>query len=130
MWGRVGLGVPLAVAAVAQFTGKGTDANALLYGLLLCLFTTLPLVIPHIGLAAVAVAGACLTSLTASGSLTAGGCAALLIALYLLGRAGTHVLAAVLIAPFAVLALLPHPGLATRAAAVLAPVAAGAGAVR
>ncbi|MEV4256895.1 histidine kinase, partial [Spirillospora sp. NPDC049652] len=130
MWGRVGLGVPLAVAAVAQFTGKGTDANALLYGLLLCLFTTLPLVIPHIGLAAVAVAGACLTSLTASGSLTAGGCAALVIVLYLLGRAGTHVLAAVLIAPFAVVALLPHPGLAARAAAVLAPVAAGAGVVR
>lgn len=130
VWGRVGLGVLLAVAAVAQLSGKGTDAKDFLYGLLLCAFTTVPLVIPHAGLAAVAVSAACLTSLAATGSLTAAGCAALLFVLYLVGRAGTYVLAAVLIAPFAVLALLPDPGVTARVAAVLAPVAAGAGIVQ
>ncbi|MFC4911577.1 sensor histidine kinase [Actinomadura gamaensis] len=126
---RVGIGVALAVCAVAEQSVR--DAGALLpYGLLLCLFTTLPLLVPHVGLAAVAVAAACLTSLAAIGGFTAAACAALLVALYLVGRDGAYALAGVLITPFAVVALLPNPGVIARVAAVLAPVAAGTGIVR
>ncbi|MCP2334798.1 sensor histidine kinase [Actinomadura rupiterrae] len=126
---RVVIGVVLAVCAVAEQTVR--DANVLLpYGLLLCLFTTLPLLLPHVWLAAGAVTAACATSLAALGGFTFAGCAALLVVLYLVGRDGAYTLAAAFIVPFAIAALLPQPGAIARAAAVLAPVAAGAGIVR
>ena len=107
--------------------------SAVLLGLL-CLATTLPLAFLRPAAAAVTVTVAGVLALAAFQALTVAGLAAELIALYLLGRRGPPVLAAVLAMPFLVLALAgprgSETGVLTLLLAALAPVAAWAGIAR
>jgi signal transduction histidine kinase len=126
-------GAPLALLAVGEtLIRDGVGEGALPYGLLLCVFGTLPVAALRLSpmAAGAAVTAAGLLSLSVLGTLTVAGGAAQLIVLYEAGRGGAHARAALLTAPFVVLALVPGTGTAARAAAALAPAAAGAGIVR
>jgi signal transduction histidine kinase len=135
-------GALLAVLAVAQAiaepaTTSGIDAGDLQIAfVLLALSTALPLGLlwAHPPAAAVTVCAACVLSLLAFRTLPAAGLTALLILLYRLGRSGSQLLAALLAAPFLVLALAgpADPGAKIPAVllAALGPPAAWAGAAR
>lgn len=126
----------LALDAVAEAVARSWgDRNDINYGVVLCLLalcTTLPLALLSPRAAAVAISVATVLSLGPFDSLTvAGGCGQL-VALYQLSRYGRQWLAAGLVVPFVVLALVrPHDGqtgLLTVLLAALAPSAAWAGA--
>ena len=137
-------GALLAVAAVVQafalFNSSAVldTANQQVIFVLLALATTLPLGLlwAYPAMAAVAVCAASLLSLMAFHVLPAAGLAAVLIALYRLGRSGSQLLAALLALPFLVLALAVggQAGSTARVPAVLlaalGPAAAWAGAAR
>ncbi len=127
-------GALLAALAVAQSIalppGKGGVDFAQGVDLaLLALFSTLPLGLlwSYPAGAAVAVGAACVLSLAAFHTLTVAGLIAQLIVLYRLGRSGAQLLAAVLVLPYLVLALLPPAGTADRVlTTTLAALGAGA----
>jgi signal transduction histidine kinase len=126
-------GALLALLAVSEELARnGTGQDSLPYGLLLCLFATLPIALLRLYPAAVAVAvtTASLLSLAAPKTLTIAGLAAQLIVLYWAGRRGAQTLVVLLALPFVVLALIPDAGTVARVPAALAPAAAGAGIVR
>jgi signal transduction histidine kinase len=114
-------------ALVRNGTGQGT----LPYGLLLCLFTTVPVAVlrVHPAAAGVAVTAAGLLSLTLLGTLTVAGLAVQLAVLYEAGRSGAQLRAALLVLPFVVVALVPGTPAIARVAAALGPAAAGTGIV-
>ena len=132
------------VTTTARLASAGPSRPVLLLVLVVVsLLTALPLGVlwPHPAAAAVAVTAADLLSFAGFQTLTVPGLIALLIALYRLGRSGSQVLPAVLVLPFAIVALafVAHPtprvsGVLLRVVAVLAaslgPVAAWAGAAR
>jgi signal transduction histidine kinase len=126
-------GALLALLAVGEaLVRDGIGQGTLPYGLLLCLFTTVPVAVLRVypAAAAVAVTAASLLSLTLLGTLTVAGLAAQLAVLYEAGRIGAQVRAALLALPFVVLALVPGTPAIARVTAALAPAAAGAGIVR
>lgn len=128
------LGVSALAEAVARSTGSDVTTP---YTLLLCLIaltTTLPLALLRPRTAAVTVSAASVLSLAPFQSLTLAGAATQLIVLYRLGRSGSPVPAAVLAAPFLVLALADPAQAEARVLSVtlaaLAPAAAWAGTQR
>jgi signal transduction histidine kinase len=134
-------GALLAVFAVTQAIalppGKGGVDFAQGVGLvLLALFSTLPLGLlwAYPAGAGVAVGAAGVLSLAAFHTLPVAGLIAQLIVLYRLGRSGAQLLAAVLVLPYLVLALLTPAGPAARILTALlialGPAAAWAGAAR
>jgi signal transduction histidine kinase len=126
-------GALLTLLALAEtFIRDGLGEGTLPYGLLVCVFGTLPVAALRLSpaVAAAAVTAASVLSLQVLGTLTVAGLAAQLIVLHEAGRGGAHLRAALLTAPFVVLALVPGTGPAARVAAALAPAAAGAGIVR
>jgi signal transduction histidine kinase len=134
-------GTLLAALAVAQSIALppgqgGVDFAQGVDLALLALFSTLPLGLlwSYPAGAAVAVGAACVLSLAAFRTLMVAGLIAQVILLYRLGRSGAQLLAAVLAAPYLVLAMLAPAGTADRiltvALAALGPGAAWAGAAR
>jgi signal transduction histidine kinase len=129
-------GVALAVLAVTEAFLRavgGETAQRILALVLLELAATLPLTFLGPAGAATAIVGAGLLSLAAFRSFSVAGVAAVVIAVYRLGRTGSPSLALALVIPFPMLALVdPHP-IGTEAWALtvllasLAPAAAVAG---
>jgi signal transduction histidine kinase len=128
-------------AAASPAGSPGTAGEAVLYAVPLCLLAlaaTVPLIFLRPAAAAVAITVASVLSLAAFGlvttsgqtvgMVTAGGLAAQVIAMYLLGATGTgRYLALALAAPFLLLALAGRGGIAGVLLASAVPLAAGAG---
>ena len=135
-------GVLLAVLAAAQAFAMLASTSAISTGdlqvafVLLAIATALPLGLlwAYPAAAAVAVCAACVLSLWAFHALPVAGMIALLVLEYRLGWRGSQLLAALLAAPFLVLALAGPAGAGARIPAVLlaalGPAAAWAGAAR
>jgi signal transduction histidine kinase len=103
----IGVGF-LGLGAVIETLARHPHINVPGLILLLCLVglaTTLPLALPHPTVAGTAVLVASVLSLTIVNTLTAAGCAAQLIAAYLLGRRGRPAVAAVVVVPYLLIAL-------------------------
>jgi signal transduction histidine kinase len=108
-----GAGV-LALGAVIETLARGTGTGVVGLVVLLCvagLATTLPLGMPNPNVAGGIVAAAGVLSLAILHTLTAAGCAAQLIAAYLVGRRGRPVLAVTVVAPYLLIVLTAarHP---------------------
>jgi signal transduction histidine kinase len=127
------LGLAAVVEASVRAVVVGLSPQAALGACLLALAGTVPLAVLGPTAAAAAICAATVISLAAFHTLTVAAVVAQLIALYGLGRTGAQLPAAVLAAPFLVLALAgPRPttseaGVLTVLLAALAPAAAWAG---
>ncbi|HEY4463472.1 MAG TPA: histidine kinase dimerization/phosphoacceptor domain-containing protein, partial [Streptosporangiaceae bacterium] len=121
-------------AGTSSIGATGSLAWQVLLLSLLGLATTVPLVFPRPPAGAVTICVACVLSLTLFRTLTVAGLAAQVIAIFRLGRAGSQLLAAGLVAPYLILALTGPAASETRVLTVLlaslGPAAAWAGFAR